>query len=66
MVKYARCNAMLSLALDENGQPCRFMAKAETEDEIVAAMSDHLSKAHDVDPGELIANIKGITKTTRR
>ena len=66
MVKYARCNAMLSLALDENGQPCRFMAKAETEDEIVAEMSEHLSKAHDVDPGELIANIKGITKTTRR
>ena len=66
MVKYARCNAMLSLALDENGQPCRFMTKAETEDEIVTAMSEHLKNAHDVDPGELVANIKGITKTTRR
>ena len=66
MVKYARCNAMLSLALDENGEPCRFMAQAETEDQVVAAMSDHLKSTHDVDPGELIANIRGITKTTRR
>ena len=66
MVKYARCNAMLSLALDENGQPCRYMAKAETEDDVVADMSEHLSKVHEVDPSELVANIRGVTKTTRR
>ncbi|PKB77994.1 MAG: hypothetical protein BZY88_20110 [SAR202 cluster bacterium Io17-Chloro-G9] len=66
MVKYARCNAMLSLALDENGEPCRFMAQAETEDDVVSAMSQHLKNTHDVDPSDLIANIKGITKTTRR
>lgn len=66
MVKYARCNAMLSLALDENGQPCRFMAQADTEDAIISAMSAHLRGVHDVDPADLINNIKGITKTTRR
>ncbi len=66
MVKYARCNAMLSLALDENGQPCRFMAQADTEDAIVSAMSAHLKGVHELDPSELINNIKGITKTTRR
>ena len=66
MVKYARCNAMLSLALDEKGDPCRFMAQAETEDQVVEVMSQHLKATHDVDPSDLIANIKGITKTTRR
>ena len=66
MVKYARCNAMLSLALDENGQPCRYMAQADTEDAIVEAMSAHLKGAHELDPTDLVNNIKGITKTTRR
>jgi len=66
MVKYARCNAMLSLALDENGQPCRYMSKAETEDAIVTDMSAHLKGVHAVDPADLINNIKGITKTTRK
>ena len=66
MVKYARCNAMLSLALDENGDPCRFMAQADTEEEVVVTMSQHLKATHDVDPSDLVANIKGITKTTRR
>ncbi len=66
MVKYARCNAMLSLAMDENGQPCRFMAQAETEDAVVEAMSVHLKGVHSVDPGELVNNIRGITKTHGR
>ena len=65
MVKYARCNAMLSLALDENGEGCRFMAKADTEDAVVRQMSQHLGKIHDVDAKELVANIKGVIKTTR-
>ena len=65
MVKYARCNAMLSLALDENGEGCRFMAKADTEDGVVRQMSQHLGKIHDVDAKELVANIKGVIKTTR-
>jgi len=57
---------MLSLAMDENGQPCRFMAQAETEDEVVEAMSAHLRGSHSVDPAELVNNIKGITKTHGR
>ncbi|PKB65412.1 MAG: hypothetical protein BZY80_00315 [SAR202 cluster bacterium Io17-Chloro-G2] len=66
MVKYARCNAMLSLALDENGQPCRYMSQADTEDAIVADMSAHLKGVHELDPAELVNNIRGITKTTRK
>jgi predicted small metal-binding protein len=66
MVKYARCNAMLSLALNEKGEGCRFMVKAETEQEVIQQMSAHLAKVHDVDPKQLIENIKGVTKTTRR
>ena len=66
MVKYARCNAMLSLALDENGQPCRYMSQAETEDAIVVDMSAHLKGVHELDPTDLVNNIKGITKTTRK
>ena len=64
-MKYARCNAMLSLAIDEKGDPCRYMAKAETEQEVLDQMMSHLKSIHDVDPNELVANIKGVTKTTR-
>ena len=64
-MKYARCNAMLSLAIDENGDPCRYMAKADTEQEVLTQMSQHLKSIHDVDPAELVANIKGVMKTTR-
>ena len=64
-MKYARCNAMLSLAIDENGDPCRYMAKADTEQEVLTEMSQHLKSIHDVDATELVANIKGVTKTTR-
>lgn len=65
MVKYARCNAMLSLALDEKGEGCRFMAKADTEQAVIEQMSRHLVQTHEVDPKELINNIKGVIKTTR-
>lgn len=64
-MKYARCNAMLSLAIDEKGDPCRYMAKADTEQEVLEQMSKHLQSIHDVDATELVANIKGVTKTTR-
>ena len=64
-MKYARCNAMLSLAIDENGDPCRYMAKADTEQDVLTQMSQHLNSIHDVDATELVANIKGVTKTTR-
>ena len=66
MVKYARCNAILSLALDEKGEGCRYMAKADTEQAVIDDMVSHMSKTHEVDANELIGNIKGVVKTTRR
>ena len=62
-VMYARCNWMLSLALDENGQPCRFMAKADTRDAVVTDMSAHIQNVHNVDPADLLNNIRAVTKT---
>ena len=49
-MQYARCNWMLSLALDENGDPCRFMATAETTDGVVSTMSNHIESVHSQDP----------------
>ena len=66
MVKYARCNALLSLALDEKGEGCRFMAKADTEQGVLDDMTKHMAAVHDVDAKELVENIKASTKTTRR
>ncbi len=64
-MQYARCNWMLSLALDENGQPCRYMATAETTDDVVANMSGHIQSVHSVDPADLLNNIRAVTKTTK-
>ena len=58
MVRFARCNALLSLALDASGKGCRYVAKGENED-----MSDHLNSVHQVDPGEMKANILASTRT---
>ena len=66
MVKYARCNAILSLALDASGEGCRYMSKADTEDDVVEDMTKHMNSVHQVDAGELDANIRGCTKTTRK
>ncbi len=65
MVKYARCNALLSLALDAQGQGCRFMAKADTEQGVLDDMTKHMAEVHEVDARELVENIKASTKTTR-
>ena len=65
MVKFARCNALLSLAVDLSGKGCRYVAKAESEDDVVKDMSEHLSAVHQVEPGEMNANILATTKTTR-
>ena len=65
MVKYARCNAILSLALDETGTGCRYIAKSDTEDGVLEDMSQHMEQVHEVEAGELAANIKACTKTTR-
>ena len=66
MVKYARCNALLSLALDANGDGCRYLAKADTEQGVVDDMSKHMADIHQVDAGELAENIKASTHTTRK
>ena len=60
---YAKCNWMLSLAMDENGQPCRYISKADTKDEVLQDMSGHIQKVHNVDPTGLQANIMAVTKT---
>ena len=60
---YARCNWMLSLALDENGVPCRYLAKAESEPGVVEDMSNHIQRVHKIDPSDLLYNIKAVTKT---
>lgn len=65
MVKYARCNAILSLALDESGTGCRYLAKADTEDGVLEDMTTHMVEVHDVEAQELAANIRASTKTTR-
>ncbi len=65
MVKYVRCNAILSLALDASGVGCRYMAKADTEEGALEDMSKHLVEVHEVEADELSANIKASTKTTR-
>ena len=66
MVKYARCNSLLSLALDESGEGCRYMSKADTEDGVVEDMSKHMVSVHQVDATDLVANIRATTKTTRK
>ena len=65
MVKFARCNALISLALNETMEGCRYIAKADTEQEVVDDMSQHMTKVHDLDAAELVANIKGVIKTRR-
>ena len=66
MVKYVRCNAILSLALDASGEGCRYMAKSDTEESVVEDMSKHLTSVHQVEANELVANIRASTKTTRK
>ena len=66
MVKYARCNAILSLALDASGEGCRYMSKADTEDAVVEDMGKHMTSVHQVNPSELVWNIRATTKTTRK
>ena len=65
MVRFVRCNALLSLAIDASGKGCRYIAKAELDDDVVKDMNDHLHSVHQVDPGEMNANILASTKTTR-
>ena len=66
MAKFSRCNSLLSLALNEAGEGCRYIAKAGTEQEVIDDMIKHITQIHDIDAKELVGNIKGSMKTTRR
>ena len=63
MVRFARCNALLSLALYASGKGCRYVAKGDSDDDVVKEMSEHLTSVHQVDPGIMKANILATTKT---
>ena len=63
MVRFARCNALLSLALDASGKGCRYVAKGDSDDDVVKDMSEHLTSVHQVDPGIMTANILAVSKT---
>ena len=62
-IQFARCNAMLSLALDKQGRPCRYVAKAENDDGVIADMVNHISTEHDIDGDDHVENIKACIKT---
>ncbi len=62
MVKFARCNALLSLALNEKGEGCRYVAKADTDQGVVDDMKQHVQKVHDVNGEDMVENIKGAIK----
>jgi len=62
MVRFARCNALLSLALDASGKGCRYVAKGDSDDDVVKDMSEHMINVHQVE-GDMKANILACTKT---
>ncbi len=55
---YVRCNYFLSLAVDENGDPCTFMSKQATEDAVLKEISQHIQKVHKQNPKELMNTMK--------
>jgi len=63
MVRFARCNALLSLAIDASGKGCRYVAKGASDDDVVKDMSEHLTAVHQVDPGIMKSNILATTRT---
>ena len=65
MVKFARCNSLLSLAIDANGKGCRYVAKGESEDDVVKEMTGHIQNVHQVDASTMQLNIVAATKTNR-
>ena len=65
MVKFARCNSLLSLAVGTDGKGCRYVAKGESDNDVVTDMGEHLTSVHQVEPGVMKENILGATKTNR-
>ena len=65
MVKFSRCNSLLSLALNEEGEGCRHIAKGETEQDVIDRMIKHITAVHEVDATLMVGNIKSTIKNTR-
>ena len=63
MVRFVRCNALLSLALDSAGKGCRYIAKADTDDGVVKDISEHMNSVHGVDVNAQRETILLSTKT---
>ncbi|MCH8799520.1 MAG: DUF1059 domain-containing protein [Chloroflexi bacterium] len=63
MVRFSRCNSLLSLALDASGKGCRYVAKGDSDDVVVKDMSEHLTSVHQVDADAMKLNILASTKT---
>ena len=62
MVRFARCNALLSLAINASGKGCRYVAQGTSDDDVVKDMMEHLTSVHEVDL-DMKANILATTKT---
>tara|TARA_B100000700_G_C15061374_1_gene866113 strand:+ start:6522 stop:6689 length:168 start_codon:yes stop_codon:yes gene_type:complete len=54
---------MLSLAMDKEGRPCRYVAKAETDEGVIADMVNHISTQHDIDGDDHVENIRACIRT---
>ena len=62
MVRFARCNSLLSLAINASGKGCRYVAQGASDDDVVKDMMEHLPSVHEVDV-DMKANILATTKT---
>ena len=63
MVRFARCNALLSLAINASGKGCRYVAKGASDDDVVKDMMEHLTSVNQVDLDMKATNILAATKT---
>ena len=63
MVRFARCNALLSLAVGTDGKGCRYVAKGESDNDVVADMASHINSVHQVDGDGMKENILAATRT---
>jgi predicted small metal-binding protein len=65
MVKFARCNSLLSYAVNAQGKGCRYVAKGDSDDAVLKDMTSHMEGEHHVEATELKLSILGAVKTTR-
>ncbi len=63
MVRFARCNSLLSLAIGADGKGCRYVAKGESDNDVVTDMVGHMNSVHQVDGAEMKENILASTRT---